>query len=528
MQSGSLAETPALELFCRLTKDAATGVLEVLDGKKKRSFYLDSGDLQYTRSNLKSESAQALKAKHPKLDNRSVANLQANLRVMNAISLADGDWTFTEGEEPPKILPLNLLSALWGALLERVDDDDLMGVLRPFLAEFPEVDFSGPYEIPDLPVGPEIGQLLHDLDGRRSLEEILDFAPGEDGHALRAVYLSHAIGLTKLRGQGVKTAVKVTGNMQAPVIEEPMVTITFDDEQTDLDYTEDPAMEGLDDPPAPKGPGISSLIADALGDRSSAQDPELRRLQTELARVEGAENFFEVIGVEWDATDEEYRRAYFELARRYHPDAWSEVTGDRAEMVEAIIAKVNEAWETLGGAEGREAYISSVIHGIKTEDELAMEKVSAIFAAEERFKVAQRALNSGKFSEAHDILQEIVDSVPEEHEFRAHLGYTIFRLQWGKDDERAEEGREMIKASVDAVAKMDGGWVLLGRTYGHESKYDVARKCFIKALKQNPSNPDARLEMKRIERAKEEADNKAKGFFGGLFGGKKKKKAKKK
>ncbi len=525
MRSGNLADTSALELFCQLTKDAETGVLDILDGKKKRSFYLDSGDLHFTRSNLKSESAQALKAKHPSLDNRRLATLQANLRVMNAIGLSEGEWRFAQGEEPPKVLPLSLLGALWTALLERVDDSDLLETLGPHLASFPEVDFAGPYEITDLPIGPDLGQMLHDLDGRRTLEEILDFAPGEDGHAIRAVFLSHGVGLTKLVGKGVTTEVTITN--EQPVVEESeMVTITFDDERTDLDYTEDPAVDGLVTDRAPAVGGISNLIADALGDRSAAKDPQIRRLEHELRRVTDAENFFEIIGIEWDATDEEYRRAYFELARRYHPDAWPDATDEQLQMVEAIIAKVNEAWETLGGAEGREAYVNSVIHGIKTEDELAMEKVSAIFAAEERFKIGQRALNAGKFAEAHQIFQDIVDSVPEEHEFRAHLGYTQFRLNWGKDDELAEEGRELIKGGVESVAKMDGGWVLLGRTYALEGKHDVARKCFIKALKQNPSNPDARLEMKRIERAKEEAEKKSKGLFGGLFG--KKKKAKKK
>ena len=91
MQSGTLAETSALDLFLRLTKDAATGMLEVSDGPKKRSFYLSSGDLQYTRSNLRSESVQALKAKHPNLDNRKLANLQADIRIKNCVTLGEGE-----------------------------------------------------------------------------------------------------------------------------------------------------------------------------------------------------------------------------------------------------------------------------------------------------------------------------------------------------------------------------------------------------------------------------------------------------
>ncbi len=535
MQSGTLAETSALDLFLRLTKEAATGLLEVSDGKKKRSFYLSSGDLQYTRSNLRSESVQALKAKHPKLDNRRLANLQANIRIMNCVGLGEGAWTFAEDEEPPKILPLSLLSGLWTALLERVDDADLLGRLEPYLEEHPEVDFAGPYEVTDLPVGPELGSMLHELDGRRSLQEILDFAPGEVGHALRAIVLAHGVGIARLEGGEVSTSVEAT--VRTKPVPDVQVEL-YDDERTDLDFTEQPdGDQPVDSHEAtlgigrkkPSGGGveISSMIADALGDRVAATDPELKRLQTQYDRIQASENHFEVIGVEWDATDEEYRRAYFELARRYHPDAWSDRPMAQVEMVERIIAAVNEAWEVVGTAEGREPYVNSVIHGIKSEDELAMEKVQAIFAAEERFKVGLRALQASKLVEAHDIFQEIVEAVPEEHEFRAHLGYTIFRLHYGKDDDRADGGRDLIKAAIDAVAKMDAGYVLLGQTYALEGKPEVARKCYIRALKQNPSNPDAHREMKRLERAREEQERREAGFFKNLFGGKKKGKGKK-
>ncbi len=542
MRTGSLDETSALEIFCELTRAAETGLLEVMDGKKKRSFFLAAGDLQYTKSNLKSESAQVLKTQHPDLDNRGLATLQANLRVMNAIGVAEGTWSFTTDSEPPKILSLNLLGALWAALLERLGDEDLLQRLQPHMSDFPQADSAGPYEFTDLPVGAELGAMLHDLDGRRTLEEILDFAPGEEGQALRAVYLSHAVGLTKLGSDGVTTHVKITDDRD----EEPQVsTLTIEEAPEDDEPTEDPeeeagpdageeathqvSLEGSTKPSEDGGGNIGSMIADTLGGESSGPDPKVKRLRSTLHQVDRAENFFEVLGVAWDATDGEYRKAYFELARRYHPDAWVEKPEAQQEMVEAITAKINEAWETLGDAEEREAYVNRVIHGMKTEDELAMEKVTAIFAAEERFRVGLRSLSSGKLLEAHDIFQEIVEAVPEEHEFRAHLGYTIFRLHLGKDEEKAEEGRELIKLSVDAVAKMDKGWVLLGRTYSAENRLDIARKCYIKALKQNPSNPDAHLEMKRIERARgdsgKKGKGKGKGFFKNLFaGGKSKKK----
>ena len=97
--------------------------------------------------------------------------------------------------------------------------------------------------------------------------------------------------------------------------------------------------------------------------------------------------------------------------------------------------------------------------------------------------------------------------MPENQEFVAYHGYTIYRLHAESDPERAEDGTAQLKQAIefssDQERKLDAGWVLLGMIYVNEENIDSARRCFIQALKINPSNPEATREMKRLQRTKQ-------------------------
>ena len=268
-------------------------------------------------------------------------------------------------------------------------------------------------------------------------------------------------------------------------------------------------------------------------DDGPKKHPMADKLEALSERIETADNHFEVLDCPWDSSVDRFRKAHRDLSLMLHPDRYSDATVEMQELSTHLFDKIRAAWEVLENDEERKKYIDKVIHGIKTEEEQAMEELQAYWAAEEDFKRGLALFNQGRIPQAHSNFEKAVEACPNELEFRAYLGFTIFHSHKNSNKSAAEEGIEKIKEVIELNQgqdrKLDSAWMLVGRAYRENNEPEKAKRALKQALRINPSNSDAVRELKRVmgpgkpatkEKKSAEADKK-KGLFGGFFGRKK-------
>ena len=164
------------------------------------------------------------------------------------------------------------------------------------------------------------------------------------------------------------------------------------------------------------------------------------------------------------------------------------------------------AWEVIQNETERAKYTDRVIHGKKSDEEEAMEKVEAYYRAETNFKRGHAAFTNGRTIEAHNFFKQAVEDCPEEYEFLVYYGYTLFFTSRIKDPQMAAQGLGLIQKVLRENEKQRQArqrLVLLGRAYATAGDFNDALKAFKTAYELNPGNAEAK---RQYQRTKEQMD----------------------
>ena len=486
-----------VQLLIKAIREASTGALTWQHDKRRRAVWLDGGQAVLFQSNLKSETPERVAEKNPGLGAEELARRVQEARLRGLLAEAEGEYKFTAGlapqREPAEIVAL--LMAVADLLPAAPADSHPRVQTAPILAR--------------LPIDPGLRTYLWEMDGTRDLDEVTSFAPAHPDMLDRALRVAFLLGAVVDAGRATTTTVTGQGEAATGIFPAGWETAR-------------PAA-------TPRKIGVHGLEGDDLFSGVEAvraeprrEDPIRKWFGDHHPRIHAAADHFQTLGVHHEEAPEAMRRAYFALARDLHPDRFSDAPSEIQAEANDLFDRVRAAWEVLGDDAKRAAYIAKVIRGEKTEEEKAAETVAKIFEGETLFKKAVNELNSGRVAQAHELLTRAVELVPEELEFKAYLGYTTFRIHWGKNEEQALAGLESLRAALKEREQMDNAWVLLGLIQRQRGDDTAARRAFIKALQIKPSNPDAVREMKRLEQTKAAAQEEAKaatgGFFSRLFG----------
>lgn len=516
MSTASWSTGSIAEALAELAGLEGRHALDVRAGKKRWIFYLQDGALVGSVSNLKSEQAEAIRAGlEGEVDDETVARLAAARRVVNASRAKGAERKLHEGSKPKKPEELGLGDVLAEAWASREGEAALAEATGELVAAWPctsEALRAASWSAP-------VAEWLGSLDGQRPGEEVLQEAPGGEDFGRKILAQAARMGLVEA-GEAPR-AVDAAG---LPELDLGSLLADLGDEGAEAAPDE---AEGEDDAEITDAsghtaalPGREARSAPVVSVEVPAGHPMAEKLSELAERIDAAENHFQVLDMPWDASPSAFRQAYMTLAQQLHPDRFADAPQVLQERATGLFDRIREAWEVLGDEEERQAYIDKVIHGKKTEQELAMEQIQAYWSAEADFKRGLAAYKNGRISQAHPAFQAATQAVPDELEWKAYAAYTAFHVNRSKDPERAEASVELLKNVLEAnkaqERKLDMGWVLLGKTYRERDMVEPAKRCFVQALRYNPANADAQLEMRRLKGAIER--EKKGGFFSKLFG----------
>lgn len=277
--------------------------------------------------------------------------------------------------------------------------------------------------------------------------------------------------------------------------------------------------------PAPDDDGVPGgagpVIEDFEWERLPTKEKDrIRGLRTMLNDFEDL-NYFEYFELSHEASPALIKKAYFKMARRFHPDALVDEGELYRRLAEAVFASISEAYETLEDEERRDKYTRKHIFGEKDENDLAMERVQELLAAEGAYRAGTRMLNMGKLGKAVEQFEKAVAADPEEAEYRAWLGFALFRANQHADYEKALSGEEMLMEAIAAKPQVPALPHLMGKIAMQRKDWGNARKWLRKSLKMNADNPEALREYKRVDELMKgggKAADEGKGGLKGLFG----------
>jgi tetratricopeptide (TPR) repeat protein len=384
----------------------------------------------------------------------------------------------------------------------------------------------------------DAGELVCTRSNVKSEQDAVLLAMHEDDAAmadaqavLRLDTASKVAGLTWKFHAGAKAPQRRAGLATSWIAERMPATL-------DVESEVEPEPEALD-----LGFDIGALIAEEVGHAAPAQAPKAiappppkprpapkspphtmtpeARLTELQRRVDDAANYFQMFGLSHEAPTEDFRQAFTEYAREFHPDKFNNAPDAVRQMATEIFDRMRGAWEVIQNEPERAKYTNVVIHGMKSEEEEAMEKVEAYYRAEANFKRGHAAFTNGRTIEAHNFFKQAVETCPEEYEFLVYYGYTLFFTSRIKDPQMAAQGLGLIQRVLDENAKqarkLDTGWVLLGRAYRDQGDFNDALRAFKTAYELNPGNTDAKRQYQRTKEQMDAASSSS-GFLSRVFG----------
>jgi curved DNA-binding protein CbpA len=247
-----------------------------------------------------------------------------------------------------------------------------------------------------------------------------------------------------------------------------------------------------------------------------SEETQKADLDAFLARLDSANNHYEVLNVISTAPPERIKNSYYALARLYHPDKFHLQTSSTLHAsIESAFARITQAYETLMDAGRRSGYDAKLAaleksrqfaqsapkKAVKEADRTGGSDAgpthiagSESERAENNFKEGYAALQQGQSKMAVTKLAAAARAVPQEARYRAYYGTALAA---------SEETRRLAEAEIQAAIKLEPAnasyRVMLAELFFDLGFFKRAEGELERAVTHEPNNAAARKLMEKLE-----------------------------
>ncbi|HEY2729395.1 MAG TPA: DUF4388 domain-containing protein [Polyangia bacterium] len=422
---------------------------------------------------------------------------QVETKLLEVFAWPDGKFMFKESElsledtSPGQALRLERPPAalVFEGIRRHYDERRQRAVLDAYVRQAVELNPDPVLRLQDVTTDPTALGYINSIDGTESIAEILARAPiAQDEARLLLVALSEAGMITHAEGPSAR-------RRRATAV---------------------PAAIA----PAPSGVVAALAPAQASGALSGGQ-------LSMVAETVRTQDYFWTLGVERDATPADIDRAYDAHARSFHPDRYRRSSDEDRKLAREIFERLGEAHRTLGDPSRRRAYVAKLeksekpeksgkpdrrddgdrpgddpdtlfdISGVIEAPSLPAVSSASNAAARALYDAGLEHLRGRRHHEAVEAFRQAARLVPNEAEYRASLGWALFR-EAPADARAGRAALAELRRAVQLDARNRRAAEYLAQIYAQTGQPELAIEELERLLALDPTAAEAAEELRRL------------------------------
>ncbi len=234
----------------------------------------------------------------------------------------------------------------------------------------------------------------------------------------------------------------------------------------------------------------------AKSDDGTGEANEAGELNAFFARIDNAQDHYDVLDVGRLADVEEIKRAYHLLARRFHPDRFHQRETELRQRIEAAFARIAQAYETLSNGSVRAAYDGKLKpKSPATAAPKPAPTVSKSANAESSFQRGLAAMEQNQRDLGLRLLAEATMLEPRAARYRAQYGYALIKEPGTRRIAETE-----LQAAISLEPKNASYRVMLAELYKQLGLRRRAEGELERALVADPKNEAARTLLSNLKK----------------------------